>query len=631
MKKVQRAMRYVRRLMIAGLVVAVMFAIGCSADEPTPVPPTATSVPEPTATQVPTMAPEVQRTSSGVAPTATAIAAATSTAVAEATATAVAEATASAGEQATVVAEETATAASQAAEEVDDREFDARRGGVFRLLGSDPVTFDPALTTDSTSYDITLQLFSGLTRLTDDPNNPIVTDLAESFTVSADGTVYRFVLREGLVFSDGSPLTAFDFKWSWERAALPETGSPIVKEFLGDIVGINDIVDGNATSAEGITVIDDLTLEVKIDSPKPYFIAKLTYPVTFVVNRDNVESGGETWTEAPIGSGPFVLKSYEIGVSMILARNDNYWDTPAFLDEVHFILAGGSAMAMYENDEIHVTGIPAASYERVTDPNEEISQEVVDVPAEFVTYYIGFNVEQAPFDDVHFRRALNYAVDKELIAEAVLNNRAKPAYGPIPPGFVGFNPDLEGLRFDADKAKEELAMSKYADPESLPRIVFTTPGTGGSPPTYLLAVADMWARTLGVEVEFQEVEWATFLQEIDNYRLQVFSLAWSPDYPDPHTFVDVLFRSDSSINQTQYSNAEVDALLDEATTEPDPARRVQLYQQAEQIIVNDAVWVPMWWGTEGKILVNRRVNGFRISPLGSYYLKDVWIEKEIDF
>ena len=614
-------MRILPRMLISGVALAVIFAVGCSSEEPTPtpVPPTATAVPQPTATAIPTKAP-ADETISSVAPTATAIAVATSTAVAEATAEA----------KAAMAAEETVTAEMKEAEESEEEDFDPRRGGVFNLLGSDPTTLDPALTTDSTSYDIVTEVFGGLMRLTDNPNEPVVLDLAESFTVSSEGTVYRFKLREDAVFSDGSPVTATGFKWSWERAALPKTGSPIVKEFLGDIIGINDIVDGNATSASGITVVDDHTLEVEIDAPKPYFIAKLTYPVTYVVNRENVESGGERWTDDPIGTGPFVLKSYEIGVEMVLGRNENYSGTPAFLDEVRFNLAGGSAMAMYENDEIDITGIPQAAYERVTDPNEPISRQVVDVPPGFFTSYIGFNTELPPFDDVHFRRALNHAVDKELIAEAVLGGRAKPAYGPTPPGFIGFNPDLATLGFDPEQAVEELNMSKYADPETRPRIVLTTSGTGGSPPPWLVAVGDMWARNLGVDVEFQEVEWATFLQEIDNYRLQVFSLAWSPDYPDPHTFIDVLFRSDSTINQTQYSNADVDALLEEATTEQDPARRIQLYQQAEQIIVDEAAWVPMWWGSSGKILVKPWIKDFNLSPLGGFFLKEVWID-EIDF
>ena len=613
-----------RNLLITGASLVALFAIACAGAEPTatPVPPTATQVP-PTATPMPepTATPEVERESASVAPTATAIAAATQEAKAEATAS----------------AEETATASEQV-ETVEDsepepaaRDFDPRAGGVFRLLGVDPTTLDPALTTDSTSYELVVELFGGLMRLTDDPNQPIVLDLAESFEVSQDGTVYRFILRENLVFSDGTPLTASDVKWSWERAALPETGSPIVKEFLGDIVGINDIVDGNASSAEGITVVDDTTLEVRIDAPKPYFIAKLTYPVTFVVSRDNIESGGESWTDAPVGTGPFVLKDYEIGVSMTLARNERYWDRPAYLDEVQFNLVGGSALAMYENDEIDISGIPTASFERVTDPADPLYDEVVDVPPEFFTHYIGFNSDLPPFDDVHFRRAMNYAVDKELIVEAVLQGRVRAAYGPLPPGFIGFNPDLERLEFDPDKAVEELNMSKYADPETRPRIVLTASGTGGSPSAWLQAVADMWARTLDVQIEFQEVEWATFLQEIDNKQLQLFSLGWSPDYPDPHTFVDVLFRSDSTINPTGYANEEVDALLDEATTEPDPARRIQLYQQAEQIIVNEATWLPMFWGADGKVLVKPHVNDFRFSPLGGYFFKDVWLEKDVDF
>ena len=472
----------IRTPFLAAAILLIAFVAACSsAEDPTatpvptstPIPPTATSVPEPTTAP---MAPTA--TAASVAPRATEIA----------------RSTAEARTEATTAAEEAATEAQPTTPEQSSQRTDSRQGGVFRLLGSDPVTLDPAQVSDSTAYDIVTELFGGLVRLTDDPNQPIIPDLAESYTVNSEGTVYRFVLREGLVFSDGSPLTAFDVKWSWERAAWPDTESPVVKEFLGDIVGINDIVDGNATSTDAIKVIDDQTLEVTIDAPKPYFIAKLTYPVTYVLNQDNVESGGNTWTDAPVGTGPFILKSYEIGVSLVLARNENYWGTPAFLDEVHFNLAGGSALAMYENDEIDVTGIPQSAFERVNDPEEEISKEVVEVPPEFVTYYIGFNVNQAPFDDVHFRRALNYAVDKDLIASEVLNGRVKPANGPVPPGFVGFNSALEPLGFDPEKAVEELNMSKYADPESRPRIIMTVSGTGGSPPTWLLAVTEMWSR-----------------------------------------------------------------------------------------------------------------------------------------
>ena len=580
-------MKKARFLGISLLAALAMFAVACSSEEE----PTSTPIPEPTATQVPTVV-STPPPARSERPTPTG--------------------------QAKVAPE-----LLQTPERVGD---DKPTGGVFRRLWADPPTLDPALVTDGTSYAIVIELFSGLVKLTGESDDPIAMDLAESYSVSNEGKTYKFVLKDDLKFSDGSPLTASDFKWSWERAALPETESPIVDEFLGDIIGVQAIIDGEATTAEGIEVIDDHTLQVTIDAPKPYFIAKLTYPIAFVVNADNVTSGGENWTDDPVGTGPFVLKSYSIGERMILSKNPNYWGDPAYLDEVHMLLAGGSAMAMYENDEIDITGIGLADLERVTDPEEELSKDVVEVPPSFSTSYIGFNVEEAPFDDVHFRRALNFAVDKQLVANAVFSDLVRPATGVIPPGFVGFNPDLEGLAFDEEKAKEELAKSKYADPETRPRIVITLPGTGGSPSLTTEVVADMWRRTLEVDVEIQQVEWATFLQDLHRNRLQAFSLAWQADYPDPHTFVDVLFRTGSSINNTNYSNPDVDALLEQANIEADPVRRIKLYQEAEEMIVEDAAWLPLWWGVEGKVLVKQRVGGMTFPPLSVPIYQYVYID-----
>ena len=227
---------------------------------------------------------------------------------------------------------------------------------------------------------------------------------------------------------------------------------------------------------------------------------------------------------------------------------------------------------------------------------------------------------------MHFRRALNFAVDKQLVANAVFSDLVRPATGVIPPGFVGYNPNLKGLEFDVERAQAELEMSKYADAETRPRIVITLPGTGGSPSLTTEVIADMWRRNLGVDVEIQQVEWATFLQDLHRNRLQAFSLAWQADYPDPHTFVDVLFRTGSSINNTNYSNSEVDELLRQANVEADPVRRIELYQEAEQMIVEDAAWLPLWWGVEGKVLVKQRVEGLTFPPLSVPIYQYVWID-----
>ncbi|MGA0276253.1 MAG: peptide ABC transporter substrate-binding protein, partial [Dehalococcoidia bacterium] len=376
-----------------------------------------------------------------------------------------------------------------------------KTGGIFNTLWSDPPTLDPHLVTDGTSYGIVIEVFSGLVRLGNDPISPFEPDLAESWTVSNDGTVYEFKLRPDIKFSNGDPVTAQDFKWSFERAAHPDTASTVAEEFLGDIVGVHDIVEGNATTAEGIEVIDERTLRLTIDAPKAYFIAKLTYPTAFVLNQNNVESMGRDWVDDPVSTGPFTLKEYRIGQRIRLARNDNYWDRKAYLDEVVFNLAGGVAMAMYENDEIDITGVGLADLERVQDPTEELNKDLVEVPPDFAVSYVGFNINEAPFDDVYFRQALNHAVDKQLIADQVFSNLVKPAYAIIPPGFPGYSPDIQGLEFDADLAKDLLAQSKYADPESRPRIVLTVPGTGGSPGLTTEVVADMWRQTLGIEIE----------------------------------------------------------------------------------------------------------------------------------
>ena len=503
-----------------------------------------------------------------------------------------------------------------------------RQGGVFNTLWSDPPTIDPHLVTDGTSYGVVIEVFSGLVRLGSNPVNPFEPDLAESWSVLENGTVYEFKLRKDLKFSNGDPVTAQDFKWSFERAAHPDTASTVAEEFLGDIVGIKEIVEGTATTAEGIEVVDERTLRLTIDAPKAYFIAKLTYPTAFVLNKSNVESLGRKWTDKPVSTGPFNLKEYRIGQRIRLERNNNYWGRLAYLDEVVFNLAGGVSMAMYENDEIDITSVGLADLERVQDPTEDINRDLVEVPPNFAVSYVGFNMKEPPFDDAAFRQALNHSVDKQLIADQVFSNLVKPAYGIIPPGFPGFSPDIDGLEFDPQLAKDLLAQSAYADPTKRPRIILTVPGTGGSPGLTTEVVADMWRQNLGIEIEIQQVEWATYIQDLHRGRLQAWSgLSWQADYPDPQTFIDVLFRSNSAINYGGYANDEVDEYVVSAQTEQDATKRVKFYNDAEQIVVSEAAWLPLWWGVDSKALVKPWIKDYVFSSMTIPKFKNVWIDK----
>ncbi len=500
-------------------------------------------------------------------------------------------------------------------------------GGTFRRLWSDPPTLDPHLTGDTTSAGLVVEIYSGLVTLDTDLN--LVPDIAESWDVSPDGTVYTFHLRKNAKFHDGNPVTAQDFKWSLERAANPETESPLADTYLGDIVGVKDVLDGNASEIRGIKIIDDYTLQITIDAPKAYFLAKLTYPTAYVLDKENVEQGGRNWTDKPNGTGPFKLTEYRIGERIILERNDFYYREPALLDKVINNLAGGQSMAMYENDEIDITGVGLADLDRVLDPTEPLNKDLVTAPPSFNIWYIGFNGNEPPFDDIKFRQALNYAVDKELIARELYSDLLVPAYGILPPGFPAYNPNLEGLRFDPEKARQLLSESKYADLDTRPRIIITSPGTGGAPPLDLEVVTQMWIQILGVEVEIQNVEWATYLQDLNRQRLQVFAgIGWEADYPDPQDFLDILFHTDSLLNHGAYSNRELDAILEKARVEQDITKRIELYNQAEEIIVKDAPWLPLWFGGERYALIKENVKGYKMTPMIVPKLREVYIEKQ---
>ncbi|MDA1256756.1 MAG: peptide ABC transporter substrate-binding protein [Chloroflexi bacterium] len=504
--------------------------------------------------------------------------------------------------------------------------LDDKSGGTLKILGGDPPTLDPALVSDTSSARIILELFSGLVRL--DNNLQIVPDVAETWAITEGGTVYTFTIRDDARFSDGTPITATDFKWAIERAANPDTESTVAELYLADIVGIQQIIDGNATSASGVEVLDDKTLRFRIDAPKAYFLAKLTYPTAFALKRDNVESGGRTWTDNPVGSGPFLLDEYRIGERLVLARNENYYDRPPYLDKVEINLAGGVAMAMYQADEIDLTGVGLADLDRVQDPNDPLNQDLVRVPPGFTTSYIGFNVDEPPFNDVKFRQALAHAIDKDLIAEQVFAGLVRPADGVLPPLFPGFNDGLDGLEFDPEKAQRLLAESSYptlSDRDK--RIVVTTQGTGGSPSLSIEVMADMWSQTLGVEVDIQQVEFATYLQDLYRNRLQSFFGAWEADYPDPQDWIDILFHSESPRNDGNYSNPDVDRLVEQARTEQDVVLRTQLYQEAEQLIIDDVAWLPVWWDTQGLALIKSRVQDYNFLPMTIEIFKDVWINE----
>ncbi|MCH2304775.1 MAG: peptide ABC transporter substrate-binding protein [SAR202 cluster bacterium] len=508
----------------------------------------------------------------------------------------------------------------------ESTDTNSKTGGVLRRLWSDPPTLDPHLSSDTTSSGIVVEIHSGLITL--NPQLEIIPDIAESWEVSDDLLTYTFIIRDDAVFHDGKKITANDFKWSFERAANPKTASPVADTYLSDIVGVNEVIDGIRNDISGVKIIDNLTLEITIDEPKPYFLAKLTYPTAYVLDKENVLNGGSNWADKPNGAGPFKLKEYKVGERLILERNQNYHLGSPKLNRIVMNLAGGQSMAMYENDEIDITGVGMLDLERVLDLNNPLSTEIVVAPPSFSITYIGFNTNVNPFDDIYFRKALTHSINKPLIASEVLSDLVIPAYGILPPGFPGYQKDLKGLEYNLEIAREYLAKSKYSDPSTRDRIVITVPGSGGNIGIDLEVILNMWSEELGIEVEIQQVEWATYLEDLQKQKFQAFGgLGWEADYPDPQDFLDILFHTESELNHGGYSNDVIDSLIVEARTEVDSNKRIEIYHDIEQRLVNDSPWIPLWFAGERYVLIKPYIKNYFLTPMVIPKLRYVYIDK----
>ncbi len=492
---------------------------------------------------------------------------------------------------------------------------------VLNLWDTGPITLDPAISSEMASHTYVMQIFSGLVRLGAD-SKP-APEIAERWDRSNDGKTYIFYLRRGVKFHNGKEVTAHDFKYSWERACNPATRSKTAATYLGDIIGAKDVISGRATKISGVQVIDDHTLKVTIDAPKAYFLAKLTYPTAFVVDRANVETGTRWW-QKPNGTGPFKLTEWKAGNRLVLEPNQHYYGKPATTKVVFHILAG-MPMSMYEMGEIDVAPVDETYIDMVTDINGPFYRELATFP-ELSFYYIVFNTKKPPFDDINIRRAFCHAINKERIIKLTLKGMMTKADGILPPNMPGYNKHLQGLSYDIAQAKSLIASSKYGSVTNLPPIKLTTSGWGGNIPEYLGAIIQDWKHNLGVEVTVRQLEPEIFSYYLKEEADEMLIMGWIADYPDPQNFLDILFHTEAEYNSGNYSNPEVDALLDQAGIETDESKRFALYQKAEQILIREAACLPLWFG-KTYVLIKPYVKNYKVDAQGIPTLSKVYIEK----
>jgi oligopeptide transport system substrate-binding protein len=454
-------------------------------------------------------------------------------------------------------------------------------------------------------------VFSGLVALS--PQLQVIPDVAEGWDISPDGTVYTFHLRQNARFHNHRPVTAQDVVYSWERAADPAVRSDTVLTYLGDIVGVAERRAGKADQIAGLRAVDDRTLEVTIDAPKPYFLMKLTYRTANIVDRGNVESGPE-WYRTPNGTGPYRLIRWEHNQLQLYERNDDFYLTPPAIRYIVVQLYAGIGIRMYETGEIDMTGIGAYDLERVRDPSEPLHRDLIE-GVSMCTSYVSFDAAQPPFEDPKVRQAFALAVDRQRYSDLVLRGSGIPARGLYPPALPGYSAGLRGLDFDPDLARRRLAESTYGGVAKLPPIIFTRGGFGSEVGPSVATLIAMWQQHLGVTIQVENLEPNKAQDELHaGHHGQIFSSGWCADYPDPENFADALFHSSAQQNLGHYANPALDRLLEQARIERDVTKRIQMYQQAEQQIVDDAPAIFLSHSLSF-VLVKPRIKGYVLTPI----------------
>jgi oligopeptide transport system substrate-binding protein len=489
--------------------------------------------------------------------------------------------------------------------------------------GWDPLDaedLDPAMTTSGSGGYPGL-LFAGLVKLS--PDLQVIPDLAEDLIISPDGTVYTFKLRDGLQFADGRPITTRDFKDSWERALDPDTDSSVALTYLGDILGAKEKNAGTADDIAGVKVIDDRTLEVTLDGPKPYFLAKLTYPTSYVVDGTQANAGGKWYYEAN-ASGPYKIKEYKPDEYIIFERNDAYWNPPAIRNVLYLFNPGGSLLSLYEEGTLDMVPIWGDDVTRIRNVDDPLHAEWQSATS-MCTTMLMFNNSTPPFDDVEVRKAFALSVDKISLAWHMSGDTGIEAESILPPAMPGFRESVHAPYYNVDRARTALKSSKYGT--NLPEVKLGVGGYGDSENSMVNALVSMWKEALGVDVTVEYID-PTRMHEAARERANPMTLyGWCADYPDPENFLDILFYTGSDFNASGYSNPEIDALLEQARVEQDVAKRIALYQLVEAKLLTDAAAVPLI-RSENNVLVKPRVEGFKLVPMSGSYIPFLSLQDE---
>lgn len=493
-------------------------------------------------------------------------------------------------------------------------------------VGPDPETIDPALNSAVDGANMIIHAFETL--LIMDENSEIQPGQAESWECSEDGLTWTFHLRDGLKWSDGTDLTANDFVYSWKRVCDPEVAAPYAETVLGMVKGFDEATSGDL-DALGVSAPDDLTFVVELAQSCPYFESLAAFATLSPVQEATVEANGDAWAvsaETYVSNGPFYVTEWVPGSHIIMSKNPNYWNADAIkLGSIKFVLMEDSNAAYNAFQTGEVLMIKDVPTEEI--PSLEGSDEFHVEPM-IGTYYVSMNDAKEPFTDPKVRKALSLAIDREYVANTLMQGTYSPAYNFMGPGWVDpaggyFMDNANGGEtyissdYEANlaEAKTLLEEAGYPNGEGLPTLTYSTNDAG-----YHKVVAEYlqqaWAE-LGINLSVEVVEWSSFTPMRRAGDYEISRNGWVGDYADPSNMLELLYTTNGN-NDGKYSNAEFDAAIDLSRTTMDVEERSAALHKAEDIMMEDAACIPIAYYNDFW-LQSTKITGSWHSPYGYWY------------
>lgn len=462
---------------------------------------------------------------------------------------------------------------------------------VFPNVGTQDIgVLDPAQGPDANSGIAVGMIYSGLVKF--DQNLEVVPDQASSWTISPDNKTYTFKLKPGIMFSDGTPVTAQTYVYTLTRQILPQVQGGFAQLFFSIIDGANDVINGKTKALRGVRALDDSTLQITLTQPAAYFLDLMATSFCFPLNEKVIARYGQKdWVNHAagngIGTGPFMVKEWDHNVKMVLVPNPHWYGAKTKLTEVDMLFVSDPSTAF--------KSFQAGQYNfdwNITVQDLAIAKNMPGFirESQLQTDLLFFNNKMAPFDKPAVRQAFAYATDKATLVSAIFKGAAVAAPTIIPPGMPGYQAGYQGLPYDKNKALAALE-SAYPDVSKVPPITFTYPSSQISS-LEAQALQQMWQTALGIRVNLLSVELNAYNTETTNRQVQFGFTQWTADFPDPYDWLALNLLSNAAGNDGSWSNAQFDQAVMQAEQATGNAR-IQLYNQAEQIAITDVGWLPL--------------------------------------